>query len=203
MPELNKLLTGYQAFYKEQSDNDGALFKKLSKGQAPKVLVITCSDSRISPLKITQAAPGEMFVVRNVANLVPPYQPKPDSLHGVSAALEFGVCHLEVKHIVVMGHSGCGGIKALREGISAPEGQDMSFIGSWMEIAKSAKCVSQLQCEEEAIKVSLENLKTFPWIKSRVDSGAIELHGWYFRLDDGKLLTLDDDSFSEVPPATT
>lgn len=198
MPQLQKLLRGYKDFYQEQSEAGGLLFKTLGKGQAPEILVITCSDSRISPLKITKAEPGEMFVIRNVANLVPPYQPNPDSLHGVSAALEFGVCHLKVKHIVVLGHSGCGGIQALREGITPPQGQEASFIGPWMDIVKEARLGSQSHCEKEAIKVSLKNLETFPWIKSGIDNGTIEMHGWYFRIDDGKLLKLEGNRFQEV-----
>lgn len=198
MPQLQKLLDGYRQFSAEQAENGGELFRRLSKGQSPKVLVITCSDSRISPLKITRAEPGEMFVIRNVANLVPPYQPDSSTLHGVSAALEFGVCHLEIKHIVVMGHSGCGGIKALREGINPPKGEEYSFIAPWMKIATDAKCDSQVECEKEAIRVSLKNLLSFPWIKSGVDAGEIELHGWYFRIADGTLLTMQDTDFKEV-----
>ena len=198
MAEVKKLLEGYQEFYDEQTANGGKLFDELSKGQSPKTLIISCSDSRISPVTLTKANPGDVFIIRNVANLVPPYQPDKDSLHGVSAALEFGVCHLEVKHLVVMGHSGCGGIKALREGIEPPPGEDFSFIAPWMQLAKTAKCDAQHECEQGAIKVSLGNLESFPWIKSRIEQGTLNLHGWYFRIEDGKLLTLEGDSFNEA-----
>ncbi len=198
MQAMNKLLEGYRKFHDETFVKESELFSKLSKGQSPKTLIITCSDSRISPLKMTQANPGELFVIRNVANLVPPYQPNPDSLHGVSAALEFAVCHLEVENIIVMGHSGCGGIQALREGISAPEGQDFSFIAPWMQIAEGAKCSSQEACEKRAIKLSLNNLETFPWIAERVKSGKTQLHGWYFEFDGGKLSSLKDGEFTAV-----
>ncbi len=198
MAEVQKLLDGYREFYKEESADGGKLFEQLSQGQSPKTLIITCSDSRVSPVTLTKADPGEVFMIRNVANLVPPYQPDGDSLHGVSAALEFGVCHLEVKHIVVMGHSGCGGIKALREGIAPQEGEDFSFIDPWMQIAKDAKCDAQSDCEQDAIKLSLKNLESFPWIKSRIESSAVKLHGWYFRIEDGKLLTLEGDNFTDI-----
>lgn len=199
MAEITKLLKGYREFYQQHFVDDTSLFEQLRSGQSPKTLIITCSDSRVSPLTITAANPGDVFVIRNVANLVPPYQPKPDSLHGVSAALEFGVCHLQVEHIVVMGHSGCGGIQALREGIGAPEGQDFSFIAPWVNIAAGAcHTHSQSECEQEAIKISLRNLITFPWIASRIAQGKLKLHGWYFRIEDGKLLSFDGSNFSEV-----
>ena len=195
---VNRLIAGYRTFHQKYFVEDTELFQQLKQGQSPKTLVITCSDSRVSPVTLTGASPGEMFVVRNVANLVPPYQPNPDSLHGVSAALEFAVCHLQVEHIIVMGHSGCGGIKALREGIGAPEGQDFSFIAPWVRIAENAKCDSQHECEKAAIKVSMQNLESFPWIAERISQGSLAIHGWYFRLDDGKLLALDGDEFGEV-----
>lgn len=200
MNEITKLLAGYERFYERNfAQGSSDRYQQLSRGQSPKTLIITCSDSRVSPLTITGSDAGDIFVVRNVANLVPPYQPDPDSLHGVSAALEYGVCHLNVEHIIVMGHSGCGGIQALREGISIPKGQEFSFIAPWVKIAETIHdCTSQTESEKAAIAVSLRNLETFPWIRSRVEQNTLHLHGWYFRIEDGQLLTLKDDQFTAI-----
>jgi carbonic anhydrase len=141
--------------------------------------------------------PGDLFVVRNVANLVPPYETG-GGLHGVSTALEFGVCMIGVQHIIVLGHLQCGGVHALMHGI--PAGASAEFIGSWVNIAARAKerVLAELPdaspeeqlcaCEEASILVSLENLLTFPWIKSRVQQGALMLHGWYFDIETGSLM---------------
>lgn len=208
METIARLLEGYQGFYRRYFASDDATYRELKDGQNPQVMVIACSDSRIDPAIVTQAEPGDIFVVRNVANLVPPYQPKPDSLHGVSAALEFGVCQLGVRHVVVMGHSGCAGIRALREGIAPPREERFSFIAPWVKVAEAAReqaakqadpAAQQTCCEQEAIKLSLENLKTFPWIQSRMEAGTLALHGWYFRVEDGALQVLDAKTGSYRP----
>ena len=203
MNTMQKLLSGYHQFYRHNFVHNPHLSQRVSQDQTPKTLIIACSDSRVSPLSITNSNFGETFVIRNVANLVPPYQPNPDSLHGVSAALEFGVCHLHVENIIVMGHSNCGGIHAACEGVAAPDGQDFSFISPWVEIAKNASNEpTKTECEQQAIKISLHNLMSFPWIAERVEKGELELHGWYFRIEDGKLLSLQDGQFSDVPATT-
>ncbi len=196
MDSLDRLIDGYANYYTRYFQGDSELHAKLAEGQNPQVLVIACSDSRVDPALITRAKEGDLFIIRNVANVVPPYEPD-GHLHGVSAAIEFAVCHLKVKHIVVKGHSGCGGIQALIRGI---EGEDQ-FISTWVSVLKEAKqrAVASRNtleeictfCEYEGIKVSLKNLETFPFIKNRVDDGQLNLHGWYFNLADGSLLKLD------------
>jgi carbonic anhydrase len=171
-------------------------FELARQGQSPSAMIIACSDSRVSPELIFDVAPGEIFVVRNVSNLVPPYAPDTGN-HGTSAALEFGVTALQVKNIIVLGHSQCGGIRALMRG---PEGDHGDFIESWMSIAHAArervcdapdapadfdaKCAL---CERESVRVSLANLLTFPWIKSRVEEGKLALAGLHFNVQTGKL----------------
>ena len=180
-------------------------FERLARdGQAPKALVIACIDSRVDPAMIFDTAPGETLTVRNVANLVPPYAPDA-AYHGTSAALEFGVRVLEAPHLMVLGHGVCGGVRALLDG--APDNAH-EFVAPWMSIASPARvramrCSSpeerQQCCEHEVIKVSLANLMTFPWIAKRVAAGKLELHGAWFDIHTGVLLTLQPDG-SFAPP---
>lgn len=205
MAEVKALLEGFKRFHAKHFCGEEKIYEHLAVKQAPRTLVISCSDSRVDPSILMDAQPGDIFAVRNVANLVPPYQPAAESYHGTSAALEFAVKNLQVKHIVVLGHSGCAGIRALFDrGDTVGEDKDFSFISSWVDIAKDAKerairkCGHGTEdqytaCEKEGIITSLENLKTFPWIKERIDNGTINLHGWYFSLHDGKLQLLSDD----------
>lgn len=209
MAEIKKLLEGYQRFYQAHFVEDNRLYKSLATvGQFPKTLVIACSDSRVDPSIIMDAGPGDIFVIRNVANLVPPYQPD-SAYHGTSAALEFGINHLKVKNVVIMGHSGCAGIKTLLES-DAPSFQS-NFIHAWVNIAQEAKeatCAKhtdlaegQTMCEQEAVLVSMKNLKSFPWISDKMEAGDLTLHGWHFSIDDGILRTWNEDSkkFQKVP----
>lgn len=196
MRDVNKFISGFKRFQSDWLGPDVSLFDNLRKGQSPGTMVIACSDSRVDPLFLTDSYPGDLFVVRNVANLVPPCEPD-DGRHGVSAALEYAVCHLEVENIIVMGHSQCGGIKGLMEGVCACG--DHSFIGNWVSIAQNAKekVLAELPekpmdmqasaCERAAILLSLENLMTFPWVRERVEKGQLALHGWYFDLQAGTL----------------
>lgn len=183
-------------------DGTSTLMKSLVEvGQAPATLMISCSDSRVDPALLTSADPGELFTVRNVANLVPPYETGA-SLHGTGAAIEYAVRDLKVDHIVIMGHAHCGGIKAL---IGSAGGQRMErdFINDWVEVALDACKISvedgsreisldQLKAnpflvERSAIAGSLRNLLTYPWLKERVEAGTLQLHGWWFDLDTGDL----------------
>jgi carbonic anhydrase len=194
---MKTLLEGYDRFRSGYWREHEELYSSLARdGQAPPAMVIACADSRVAPEMIFDCAPGEIFVVRNVSALVPPYAPD-DNKHGTSAALEFAVTSLEVRNIVVMGHSRCGGIRAL---VAGPGGAHGDFIESWMAIAKSArarvcdapdapsdfdaKCAA---CEREAIHVSLENLLTFPWIAQRVQDGSLTLTGLHFDVESGEL----------------
>ena len=193
MTDIKQRVTGFKRFRKSYFGKDQQLFGELKRGQSPTTLVIACSDSRVDPAIITDCEPGDLFVVRNVANLVPPYE-KGTGLHGVSTALEFAVCTLKVENIIVLGHSQCGGIHALMNGTTG------EFVPGWVNISKRARervlaelpdatAAEQLSaCEEESILVSLENLLTFPWLKARVDSGDLTLHGWYFDIGTGELV---------------
>ncbi len=170
-------------------------------------MVIGCCDSRVSPEAIFDMGPGELFVARNVANLVPPYEPNTDSYHGVSAAIEFAVNGLNVKHIVVMGHASCGGIKAFYD--SAEPLARGDFIGKWMsQIAPVAEKLdrthgdraSQLrQLEWDVVAHSLSNLMTFPYIRQRVKAGTLQLHGTYFGVATGLLFVRDPKTGAFAP----
>jgi carbonic anhydrase len=197
MDEIQRLIKGFQAFRKDYFEKGDILHSSLKDGQHPETMIIACSDSRVDPAILTGAVPGEIFVVRNVANLVPPFE-ESGGKHGVSAALEFGVCYLNVEQIIVMGHSGCGGIDALMKCSCNP--QEDRFISSWMSIAVAARdrvlekmpgCDIEARrraTEQDAILISLENLCSFPFINARVKQRKLELHGWYFDLSSGDLL---------------
>jgi carbonic anhydrase len=197
---MEKLIEGFRKFRQQRWPEHRDLFHTLAKGQAPSTMVIACVDSRVDPHLIFSAAPGDILVSRNVANLVPPYAPN-DDYHGTSAAVEFGVRGLEIAHIVVMGHADCGGVRALLREPGTGLGND--FIDTWMTIAKPAReralakaghdaAKAQHVCEHETVKVSLQNLMTFPWIRERVTGGRLRLHGCYFGVESGQLLLLDD-----------
>jgi carbonic anhydrase len=196
---VDKFIAGYRQFRDTYfSENRAFIENLMHQGQAPKALMIACSDSRIDPSLKFGVEPGEMFIVRNVANLVPAFDPDGHA-HGTSAALEFAVQSLKVEHIIVMGHARCGGIKAL---MNQPREGD--FVKAWMSIASRARETAlnttsnqddaQRCCEHEAVKVSLENLLTFPWIKQAVDAGQMQTHGWYFDLETATLHILDKTS---------
>jgi carbonic anhydrase len=195
--DIQRFIAGFRTFQENYFGAGATHFEPLKEGQSPKTMIIGCSDSRVDPALLTNCAPGDIFTVRNVANLVPPFENN-GGLHGVSAALEFAVCHLGVEHIVVLGHSGCGGIKALMAGTCGCKGG--GFISNWMSIATPAKqqvlkelggkepALQQRAAEQAAILLSLENLLSFPWISERVHTGSLSLHGWYFDLVAGELL---------------
>ena len=201
---MDELIAGYRRFRATQWPERRATFESLAQaGQAPRAMVVACSDSRVDPAMIFHAGPGELFVMRNVANLVPPYAPD-SRAHATSAALEFGVRVLEVAHLIVMGHAMCGGIRALLEGPSSVTGD---FLPPWMQIAEPAKrralecrpADPQAACEREAVKLSLENLLTFPWIAERVAGGRLTLHGAIFDIRTGELAFLGrDGAFAAV-----
>jgi carbonic anhydrase len=196
-----RLTAGYRAFLGGRFVDERSRYEGLaSKGQRPEIMVIGCVDSRVSPEVIFNAAPGELLVVRNVANLVPSYDPDSDgdSQHGTSAALEFGVQALEVRHIVVLGHALCGGIRAFADKQKPLSPGD--FIGRWMsQIAPAAKRLGLPTTDETylrrlefaSIDLSLYNLMTFPWVRIRVEQGRLALHGAYFGIASGHLLVRD------------
>jgi carbonic anhydrase len=195
---MEDLISGYRRFRAGMWSRERQRFEELSRdGQRPTTLVIACSDSRTDPQMVFNARPGELFVIRNVANLVPPYGPDLQ-YHGTSAALEFGVRELKVQRIVVLGHAMCGGIDALLHGGPA-EGND--FVGNWMHIAEPARQRAlglppeqrQGECERESVRLSLDNLTTFPWIKDAVAQGRLKLHGCFFDIRSGILEILGDN----------
>jgi carbonic anhydrase len=202
---MDDLIKGYRRFRAGTWPAERARFEELSRlGQRPRALVIACSDSRTDPQMVFNAVPGELFVIRNVANLAPPYGPD-DQPHGVSSAIEFAVRTLNVRDIVVMGHAMCGGIKALLEGTPA---ELSDFVGQWVRIAEPARQRAiaappherHTVCEHESVRLSLENLMTFPWIKSAVEAGQLRLHGCFFDIRSGILERLGDDGvFHPIP----
>lgn len=201
--EIIKLIAGYQHFHQQHFQQEDTEFRRLARdGQSPRVAMIACSDSRVDPSLVTDSKLGELFVIRNVANLVPPYQPDDNTYHGTSAALEFAVKNLEVSHVIVFGHSKCAGIRALMEESHVAEG-NISFIRSWMNIANDVRqdvvchhadeSLDQQAslCERKAVENSLQNLATFPFVSERLALGNLYLHGWHFDLDEGKLRCFD------------
>lgn len=210
MTVIQRLIEGYRHFFREYFASDNTTYKELAEhGQSPKALIIACSDSRVDPSIITKAEPGEIFVIRNVASLVPPYQ-LDSAYHGTSSAVEFAVTHLHVSHIIVLGHTECAGIRALMA-TGDEEETGKSFIHAWVKIAEKARktVLSQHKhlparaqahhCEEEAIKISLHNLLTFPWINEKVQNGTLSLHGWHFDVISGQLCTYNEASGSFEP----
>jgi carbonic anhydrase len=208
-----RLIDGYRAFVENRLPLERSRFEKLAEaGQQPEVMVICCCDSRVSPEVIFDAHPGELFVVRNVANLVPPYSPT-GFTHGVSAALEFAVQNLKVRYIVVMGHSHCGGVRAFVEHRGRTDPGD--FIDNWMSlITPAAQTIDReklppadylTRLEQASILVTLGNLLSFPWIRSRVDGSDLKLIGAYFDVGTGALQIHDPGaaSFAPLAAATT
>lgn len=199
MKDIDDLIAGFRrfqsAYYGERRD---LVERLVRQGQTPKVMVVACSDSRVDPAIVMDCDPGDLFVVRNVANLVPPCE-EGRGYHGTSAALEFAVRCLRIEHVVVMGHARCGGIRALLGDIRF-EDDSGKFITPWMSIAEEARrealvahAGADLQtqataCEQAAIRVSLRNLMSFPFVRRTVDAGRLALHGWYFDLEHGALL---------------
>ncbi|MDS4026797.1 MAG: carbonic anhydrase [Candidatus Contendobacter sp.] len=204
MTTINELLQGFQRFRVKSFEPNRGLFNRLAmQGQTPRTLLIGCSDSRVDPAILTDSAPGDLFVVRNVANLIPPCETG-GRYHGTSAAVEFAVCNLKVDCIIVLGHSRCGGIRALLEGYGEND-EGEGFIAPWVKIAASArdevlrrwpdasKEFKQRACERAGIRASLTNLMTFPFIRQRVERGELNLYGWYYDLENGELMQYDPE----------
>lgn len=197
MASQQKLLSGFKRFQQQYFGDDRRLYESMKDGQPAKTLMVACCDSRVDPAILTDCDPGDLFTVRNVANLVPPCETGGD-YHGTSAAIEFAVNNLNVENIIVMGHANCGGIQALWDDDGTVKSQ---FIQPWVFIAEKAREKVKKEhagkdrkqqltaCEQEAILVSLENLLTFKCIKERLKQGNISLHGWYFDVRVGELFS--------------
>jgi carbonic anhydrase len=203
MPYLKHLIEGYRRFRESDWAHERERWSELAEGQSPQVMILSCADSRVDPATIFDARPGEIFVARNIAGLAPPYETS-SGFHGVSAALEFAVSQLEVGEILVMGHGLCGGCAAALTGQfddTAPgEGH---FIADWVRMLRPARDLVRsrhrqldrdafLDMEREAVKVSLANLRTFPWIAEREQAGKLKLHGAHFAIAEGRLYVLDE-----------
>ncbi len=196
MADVTKFLNGIEAFQKHHFGENPELASTLADGQSPQALLIGCCDSRVDPALLTDSEQGDLFILRNIANMVPPYL-KSDNYHGVSSSIEYAVCFLEVSDIIILGHSDCGGIGALMASASGEETGE--FVGKWVSIAASArdKVLKEMAdetpekqaraCEKEAILVSMKNLMTFPWVRERVANGKLSLHGWYYNMGTGQL----------------
>jgi len=210
MKGFGNLLEGYRRFRAKQHGSAQERWQELAEGQSPRALIVACSDSRADPAIIFDTDPGEIFVVRNIANLIPPYETG-GGRHGVSAALEFAVTQLNVPEIVIMGHERCGGISAALTGCfhDAPVGEG-GFVAAWMsQIDGAANDIAQehgtgedaqRMLEELAIRQSLANLRTFPFVATREKNGTLKLLGCHFSIRDGELWLLDEakDSFRPV-----
>lgn len=198
---MDKLIAGYRSFREQKWPQEHALYAALAQGQKPDVLVIGCSDSRVDPATIFSAGPGQLFVVRNVANLVPPYE-QGEGLHGTSAAIEFAVKALKVGAILVLGHARCGGVTAaLNEGSVA----DTEFLAPWISLLEAAKARcshqggdQQTALERESIRMSLERLNDFPFVRNAIAEEGLLLHGARFDVFDGALEVYDPASGSFV-----
>jgi carbonic anhydrase len=200
---MEQLIEGYRRFRETRWAHERERWAELAEGQSPEVMILACADSRSDPAEIFDARPGEMFVARNIAALAPPYETS-SGFHGVSAALEFAVTQLEVGEILVMGHGMCGGCAAALTGKfddrRAGHGQ---FIADWVRMLERARDKVRarhteldrdafLDMEQEAVKVSLANLRTFPWIAERERDGRLKLHGGHFSIAEGRLYLLDE-----------
>jgi carbonic anhydrase len=205
-----RLIDGYRKFLSGRLPEEQTRYRELAEqGQSPQIMVIGCCDSRVSPEVIFDARPGELFVVRNVANLVPPYSPDGQA-HGVSAALEFGVAALKVQHIVVLGHAQCGGVRAFAEDAEPLSPGD--FIGKWMSLmAPAAEKVGPrgtlseteylIRLEQANVTNSLDNLMTFPRLRILIERGSVSIHGAYFGVASGRLSVRDKMTGEFVPIA--
>lgn len=205
MRDVSKFLSGFRRFQSNYLGKHHGLFDQLVKqGQHPRALMIACCDSRCDPALLTDCDPGDMFVVRNVANLVPPHV-QATYFAATTSAIAFAVRNLEVEHIIIMGHAQCGGIRALMEH-RTPSCNEEELIAKWLSIAEDARqqVLQELPgrpetmrahaCEQAAILVSLGNLMTYPWIMERVEAGKLALHGWYFDMSRGELLEYRQDT---------
>jgi len=198
--EIQRIVSGFKLFREKYFAPEDSPYRELSHSQSPKTLIIGCSDSRVDPAIITSSGPGDLFVVRNVANLVPPFE-RGGGHHGVSAAIEFAVVVLKVENVIVLGHRQCGGIRALVAGIHT---ESESFVDRWVAIARPAHFRALASnphadqdtlcqhCELEAIKISIENLRTFPFVRQAEKERKMNVIGAYFDLEAGRLLELNE-----------
>jgi carbonic anhydrase len=201
---FNKIISGYKDFREKYAHGDKSIMQYLAdNGQKPHIMVVACCDSRVDPALILQCDPGDLFVVRNVANIVPPFE-KDDSHHGTSAALEFAVRFLGIKHLIVFGHSQCGGIITLLNEDTDKDNND--FISNWVSIIKkphNQDCHDPDQLSKEALKQSYQNCMSFPWIKSKVEDGNMLIHLWFFDIKTGQIFSYSKEENEYTPLSFT
>lgn len=200
-----RLLQGYKKFREKYVFGDQAVMQSLSyHGQQPQVMVVACCDSRVDPALILQCDPGDLFVVRNVANIVPPYE-KDEAHHGTSAALEFGIRFLGVNHLILLGHSQCGGVKAFLNGHAGALGSEDDFITNWVSLIRSKEDLSFHQdmhsddYAKQALRLSAQNCLTFPWIRDAVNQKKLVIHLWFFDIRTGQIFTSATEGASYQP----
>ena len=210
---LSALLNGARTFRQTEYHSDRSLMARLSKGQEPDVVIIACSDSRVDPALVFGARPGDLFVVRVVADLIPPWRPGDGMAHGVMAAVEYGVKALGVSHVVVCGHSHCGGIRAALDVARGRELPPFECLGPWVGLADAAcrevlaedsagersEAETAAAAEQRSVLKSLANLRSYSWIRERVERGNLALHGWWFDIDTGYLWTADPETGAFQP----
>lgn len=194
---FERLLKGYQTFREKYVLGDQSIMQYLSHyGQQPKVMVVACCDSRVDPALILQCDPGDLFVVRNVANIIPPYEID-EAHHGTSAALEFGIQGLQVDHLILLGHSQCGGIQAL---INQDDSNKNDFINSWVSLVKNKEAGSDTdQYAKSALNLSYQNCLTFPWIKEKVLQNKLFIHSWFFNIETGQIFKYSNNQKNYRP----
>lgn len=188
---FEKMVEGYKEFRNKYAHGDSSIMQYLSRhGQKPKIMVVACCDARVDPALILQCDPGDLFVVRNVANIVPPYE-KDEAHHGTSAALEYGVCFLKIKHLILLGHSQCGGIKTL---LNHCETNPNDFITNWVSLIESddPSVKNADDYAKLALKKSYQNCLTFPWIREKLKQKKLNIHLWFFDIKTGQIFTNSD-----------
>jgi carbonic anhydrase len=198
---FKKILQGYHIFREKYVLGDQSIMPYLSHyGQQPNIMVVACCDSRVDPALILQCDPGDLFVVRNVANIIPPYE-KDEAHHGTSAALEFGVRFLKVKHLILLGHSQCGGIQALLDTIENSETKKNDFISQWVSLLKPCHANKNNinDYAKSALNQSYQNCLTFPWITSSIHQKELVIHLWFFDIKMGQIFTYCDNVKKYIP----
>ena len=195
---FTRILQGYKEFRSQYAKGDNSIMAKLAdKGQKPEIMIVACSDSRVDPALILQCEPGDLFMVRNVANIVPPYEPD-SGYHGTSAALEFGICYLKVQHLIILGHSQCGGIRAL---MTEEELKQNDFITNWTSNLET--CLENTTDVDEMSKIaiakSVQNCSTFPWISKKVENNTLKIHQWFFDIKTAKMYSFCPENKEYLP----
>ena len=189
---FKKILQGYLDFRNKYATGDNSVMQHLAyHGQQPEIMIVACCDARVDPALILQCEPGDLFIVRNVANIVPPYEAD-EGHHGTSAALEFGICYLNIKHLIILGHSQCGGIHAL---LNSDNLKQNDFISRWVSQIETDDVHKDVDsCARQALTISYENCLTFPWIRDLIQQDQLEIHRWFFDIKEGEIYAYSSET---------